>query len=232
MATRKNTNRRGVTLLAFPEDHKAQVIQTICNATGLSRADAKQAVENLPAKFTALFDDDDFAADLEALGATVEVTRVPPSSESIICATGEQHIRAASARIATAADLIETVKRALEPEQAKYPEYGSLAHAAELLREADTQLDLASFPRDGLPGAIGRATDEQQVRAWRLAELLASLGNGAVDDDGVNRHAVLLAADYARQLADGLDTVNLLKRGEELAAPVEQPAAECEGMQS
>ena len=161
MATLKTTNRRGVTLLAFPEDHKLQVVKTICDATGLSRADAEQGVENLPAKFTALFDDDALAADLEALGATVAVTRVPPSSESIICATGEQ-----------------------------------------------------------------------QVRAWRLAELLASLGNGAVDDDGVNRHAVLLAADYARQLADGLDTVNLLKRGEELATPVEQPAAECEGMQS
>ena len=97
MATLKTTNRRGVTLLAFPEDHKAQVIQTICDATGLSRADAEQGVENLPAKFTALLDDDDFAADLEALGATVEVTRAPgndaekPSFGATAAAVTEQY---------------------------------------------------------------------------------------------------------------------------------------------
>lgn len=83
------------------------------------------------------------------------------TTASIPAPTGAQspfdHVRAASERIAAAADIVATAQRALEPDdsdEASVSAYGALGQAHDMLRAADNSLDLAAIA-DQHRGASG-----------------------------------------------------------------------------
>ena len=74
-----------------------------------------------------------------------------------------------------------------------------------------------------MPPALGRAVDEQLQRAGRLSALLTGLAAGkTASDEGVSPHAVMLAAEVAARIADGLDIPNLENRAAEIDAETPQ----------
>lgn len=78
-----------------------------------------------------------------------------------------------------------------------------------------------------MPPALGQAVDEQLQRAGRLSALLTDLAAGkAGNDEGVNPHAILLAAEIAARIADGLDIPNLEEHAAEIDAETPQVARE------
>ena len=112
----------------------------------------------------------------------------------------EDHINAASARIATAADLVETVQRALSEEEGRCPEYGTLSHAVELLRDSVTELDLAGIGQTTL---AARAVPEAAEALKQLQHGLALAVAAFVALDGANKGKTR-GGDGLTTLRDGL----------------------------
>ena len=113
--------------------------------------------------------------------------------------------------IAEAIELIETTQRALQPNEQRASEYGTLAQAVAKLWAAHNQVERlpsgAALSAD-LPRPLADAIAAQQDRAWQVTQTLRALGENR-DDEGVSPHAVLLVADAAEGIADALDSVNL-----------------------